>query len=448
MASALSATVKARTAELAASIQDTDWRSELSALQQGLKEDTGELAHHAKAATQELTHRAKAAAEQLPAAVEGLPGKGAALQARAVEARHQLQAAGKSLGSLGQRLVHSTTELFDQINTAVQAELDQHEDALRGRAPSGRGPAGGGGPRYSRFEADVSAMQRDSGTYCDEPDDAEDYATWHATFDLASRKRDVDALVADNTFMSELQARIVPLIVEYELFWTRYFYRLHKLELRHAQFAALTQRAEQGAGGEEEEVGWGSDEDDDAGAAAAAPPDPAEEQQPVAEEAAASLTTSGVPSVDAPAEVAAEEADEAAEAQQAEGGSGAGAEADEPAAPRARSSEDEGTLVASTASERSEAGGKEPWCVVEERTKQAAPETEAAQHGGEAVADALPDAAAAAAPAKAVMAESTSLSEFALGDDVEDDATGGAKPAAGAEGEDDSDWGEDAADWE
>lgn len=37
------------------------------------------------------------------------------------------------------------------------------------------------------------------------------------------------------------QARIVPLIVEYDAFWTRYFYRLHKLEQKHAQFVQLTQ---------------------------------------------------------------------------------------------------------------------------------------------------------------------------------------------------------------
>lgn len=56
-----------------------------------------------------------------------------------------------------------------------------------------------------RFEADVSAMQRDSSTYCDEPEDEEDYAAWLDTFDLAARRPDIDALIASNTFMAELQ---------------------------------------------------------------------------------------------------------------------------------------------------------------------------------------------------------------------------------------------------
>ena len=48
---------------------------------------------------------------------------------------------------------------------------------------------------------------------------------WLQSFDLAARKPDIDAIIADNAFMAELQARIVPLIVQYNDFWTRYFYQ-------------------------------------------------------------------------------------------------------------------------------------------------------------------------------------------------------------------------------
>lgn len=48
-------------------------------------------------------------------------------------------------------------------------------------------------------------MQRDSSTYCDEPEDGEDYGAWLAAFDLAAKKPDIDRLIAENTFMSELQ---------------------------------------------------------------------------------------------------------------------------------------------------------------------------------------------------------------------------------------------------
>ena len=48
---------------------------------------------------------------------------------------------------------------------------------------------------------------------------------WVQGFDLQARKADIETIVASNTFMAELQSRIVPVIVQYEDFWTRYFYQ-------------------------------------------------------------------------------------------------------------------------------------------------------------------------------------------------------------------------------
>lgn len=106
----------------------------------------------------------------------------------------------------------------------------------------------------------MSAMQRDSGTYCDEPDDTEEYRAWLAAFDLTARRSDIDELLAGNAFMAELQSRIVPLIVEYDDFWTRYFYRLHQLQSKHAQRAQVVQLALQV---QEETVAWDDGEDGD-----------------------------------------------------------------------------------------------------------------------------------------------------------------------------------------
>ena len=71
----------------------------------------------------------------------------------------------------------------------------------------------------------VAAMQRDSGTYCDEPADAAAFAEWLAGFTLDEHADDVAAVLLDNAFMQELQSRIVPLIVDRDTFWTRYFFR-------------------------------------------------------------------------------------------------------------------------------------------------------------------------------------------------------------------------------
>ena len=64
-------------------------------------------------------------------------------------------------------------------------------------------------------------------------------------FDLEARRPEIEAIIADNTFMAELQSRIVPLIVDYSVFWTRYFYRLHLLREKHSQRQQLAQRAQQ-----------------------------------------------------------------------------------------------------------------------------------------------------------------------------------------------------------
>ncbi len=79
--------------------------------------------------------------------------------------------------------------------------------------------------------------------------------------------------------MSELQSRIVPLIVDYPTFWTRYFYQLHKLELKHEQFKQLTRRATQPV---EEEVGWDDDDQEEE-----------EEETPKVETAAEAECTDG-----------------------------------------------------------------------------------------------------------------------------------------------------------
>ena len=44
-------------------------------------------------------------------------------------------------------------------------------------------------------------------------------------FDLDARKGEVESVVGGNAFMAELQSRIVPLIVQHDAFWTRYFYQ-------------------------------------------------------------------------------------------------------------------------------------------------------------------------------------------------------------------------------
>ncbi|KAL4452621.1 hypothetical protein ABPG75_008283 [Micractinium tetrahymenae] len=406
VASALTATVKARTAEVLTAVQETDWRAELEAFQQGAKEDAEAVTKGADAAL----HKAVAAAEHLPGALEHLPGTAGAalpvLQARAGAAAEAAKVqAGRSLANLaglGSKIVLGTHDLFEQISTAVQNEMALAEGGAPGarRASSSKslGGASGGSARYSRFDADVAAMQRDSSTYCDEPEDEEDFAAWLAGFDLAARRPDIDRLIAENTFMSELQARIVPLIVEYDAFWTRYFYHLHKLEQKHAQFVHLTQRA----------------------AAAQAEEEAPAEQAAAAEEAA--------PEEPSPAATVAVE-------QEAEG-SAAG-----PSRP-ASSGSREGSPATTTISSDGSLASGEHWQVVTSPRQRAAAAAAAAQ-GAEAV---LTPAAPAAEAPPAAAAEEPAAEPAAGAPAVPPPAADTAPAATEVAAADDdalSDWGEE-----
>lgn len=74
-----------------------------------------------------------------------------------------------------------------QASSAIQNEMSAA--AAEGR-PRRAGPAvvpaAAAGARYSRLDSDIAAMQRDSGTYCDEPENSDDYAAWLQVWSLAT----------------------------------------------------------------------------------------------------------------------------------------------------------------------------------------------------------------------------------------------------------------------
>jgi hypothetical protein len=70
------------------------------------------------------------------------------------------------------------------VSEAVQMEMeDKKQRKTRERKPRvARDPTAsiGANGKYSRYDSQVAAMQRDSGTYCDEPADAAAFAEWLA----------------------------------------------------------------------------------------------------------------------------------------------------------------------------------------------------------------------------------------------------------------------------
>ncbi|GIM10333.1 hypothetical protein Vretimale_14099 [Volvox reticuliferus] len=261
VAAAVTSTVKARADELVKSVVDTDWRTELSQFSREvgeesktLKEKTAELVEQLPEQVVHLPEKAEEALHHLPGQVH-LPK----------EVGQTLEGVGVAFAQFGKSLLQGTKELIDELKDGVETEIAV---ASREGKRVGRGKSANSAnvklasvtAKYNRFDAEVAAMQRDSSTYCDEPEDGDDYARWRAGFSIEGVKTDITRILSDNAFMTELQSRLVPIIVEYDDFWHRYFYRLHKLQQKEEQRQQLAQRAKTL---QEDEVplGWG-DEDE------------------------------------------------------------------------------------------------------------------------------------------------------------------------------------------
>lgn len=308
---AATAAVRAAATDVVRSVQETDWASELATFGAEVKHDAEKVSHEVGSQAQALGAKAKEVVQHLP---EHLPldvagesaggsgggargsassgggggsagaggtdgsgvgggGRGGDLTSVAAAAASGLGGVGASISKLGLSIISSAKGVVEQVTDIVEGELNAVvADANRGQIgdPVGRRRGRGaaamarsasqGTTKYSRFEAEVAAMQRDSSTYCDEPADADEYAEWRSSdFDLAGEEVRIAALLKANALVAELQARLVPLLVEREEFWARYFYRLHKLQQREDQRQQLAARAKQQVADNDEEIGWDDD---------------------------------------------------------------------------------------------------------------------------------------------------------------------------------------------
>uniref|UniRef100_A0ACD5UIY3 Uncharacterized protein n=1 Tax=Avena sativa TaxID=4498 RepID=A0ACD5UIY3_AVESA len=148
----------------------------------------------------------------------------------------------------------------------------QGKDAIAqaAAAASASGPSDGGADSepssasghlryYSRFEAQLRALQSDPATFTADPEDAEDFAAWRAGFSVEERQDEIEALCYESDAMEGMVDRLVPDAVESEVFWARYFYRVHKLKQQEDARAKLVKRVI--AQEEDEDLSWEVDDE-------------------------------------------------------------------------------------------------------------------------------------------------------------------------------------------
>jgi len=230
-----------------------------------VQHDLAEFGQAIKDDTEEVVETVKTKAPELQEKLvnQDLPQFQHKSEEVAEDVRRGFSAVGSQLATFSKSVVTGISEISTQVQEAVQMEMEtKKQKKVRERKPRAARDTTSVGTngKYSRYESQVSAMQRDSGTYCDEPTDLEDFAKWQETFDFQKHESAIEEVLKDDAFMQELQSRIVPLIVDKQTFWTRYFYRLAKLQEQHNQREQLVQRAHKGE--QEEELSWDVEEAD------------------------------------------------------------------------------------------------------------------------------------------------------------------------------------------
>ncbi|KAL0389540.1 UNVERIFIED_CONTAM: hypothetical protein Scaly_0311100 [Sesamum calycinum] len=117
--------------------------------------------------------------------------------------------------------------------------------------------------RYSWFEAQLSAIQSDSSTFLEEPEDGEEYMKWKLGFQLEENRDEIDSLIVGNGILEDVYKRVVPSAVDPETFWCRYFYRVYKLKQQESVRANLVKRVI--SVDDDEELSWDVDDEDEDG---------------------------------------------------------------------------------------------------------------------------------------------------------------------------------------
>ncbi|KAJ4969315.1 hypothetical protein NE237_016016 [Protea cynaroides] len=186
-------------------------------------------------------------------AVKELP---VSLEVGASVAQGSLESVGQAIDEFGSSVWRGTTDIISQGKDALLAADQESDssDSQRLSTPSLNSK------RYSRFEAQVQAVQTDVNTYCEEPEDLDDFNKWKSGFILDEKAEEIENLCGQNGVMEEIYAKLVPNAVDRETFLTRYFYRIYKLKQVDDARANLVKRA---ISREEEDLSWDVDDDDD-----------------------------------------------------------------------------------------------------------------------------------------------------------------------------------------
>ncbi|CAA7400046.1 unnamed protein product [Spirodela intermedia] len=183
------------------------------------------------------------------------------LEASASVAQESLGTVGQALDGLSGSVWRGTAEIIAQGKDALLSlDVDTSADLSSAVDASQPSVERGASNRLSRLAVKLQGIQADLSTVTEEPEDAEDFRSWLAGFSLPEREKEIKNLLEESRALQGNLARLVPDVIDYDTFWSRYFYKVHKLKQAEDVRANLVKRAISGE--EEEDLSWEVEDDD------------------------------------------------------------------------------------------------------------------------------------------------------------------------------------------
>lgn len=166
-----------------------------------------------------------------------------------IEVAHDsLETVGHVIDQFGNTVIKGTAQIISQSKDAILESESDSKKKKRIKKQSGLNSK-----LYSRFDAQIRAIQGDSDTYTEEPFDLERYNKWKLEFSLEGKKDEMEKLLRENDEMESVFRRLVPNVVDRETFWLRYYYKVYKVKKAEDVRAKLVKRMSRE---EDEDLSW------------------------------------------------------------------------------------------------------------------------------------------------------------------------------------------------
>ncbi|WJX20023.1 hypothetical protein P8452_09628 [Trifolium repens] len=171
--------------------------------------------------------------------------------------KNEIEVAQDSVGEIGSTVIKGTAQIISQGKEAILA-VNLDSDNATSSATTNRDSNSLDSKRYSRFDAQIGAIQGDAGTYTDVPEDLDEFNEWKLGFVLDGKSDEMESLFRENDAMESVYKRVVPNSIDHETFWYRYYYKVYRLKKAEDVRAKLVRRISK----DEEDLSWDVEDDD------------------------------------------------------------------------------------------------------------------------------------------------------------------------------------------